>query len=95
VALQIHSKHQECCGYLRAGLGVANFVVLPPDSCFCVLLALLQTSNNFWQSRLWYFKHGLYYQGGMVRAANCLRSTHDLRRRPFMHGCGFEQRLRS
>eukprot|EP00195_Chlamydomonas_chlamydogama_P005703 CAMPEP_0202899678 /NCGR_PEP_ID=MMETSP1392-20130828/7850_1 /ASSEMBLY_ACC=CAM_ASM_000868 /TAXON_ID=225041 /ORGANISM="Chlamydomonas chlamydogama, Strain SAG 11-48b" /LENGTH=653 /DNA_ID=CAMNT_0049585927 /DNA_START=166 /DNA_END=2127 /DNA_ORIENTATION=- len=26
---------------------------------------LSQTSNNFWSKRLWYFKHGLYYQGGM------------------------------
>ncbi|KAJ9529578.1 hypothetical protein QJQ45_013915 [Haematococcus lacustris] len=26
---------------------------------------LSQTSNNFWSSRLWYFHHGLYYQGGM------------------------------
>jgi hypothetical protein len=28
---------------------------------------LSQTSNNFWSSRKWYFSHGLYYQGGMVR----------------------------
>ncbi len=27
---------------------------------------LSQTSNNFWSKRLWYFTHGLYYQGGMV-----------------------------
>ncbi|GAX75478.1 hypothetical protein CEUSTIGMA_g2921.t1 [Chlamydomonas eustigma] len=26
---------------------------------------LSQTSNNFWSKRLWYFKDGLYYQGGM------------------------------
>lgn len=26
---------------------------------------LSQTSNNFWSQRLWYFKQGLYYQGGM------------------------------
>ncbi len=29
---------------------------------------LSQSANHFWQSRLWYFKQGLYYQGGMVRA---------------------------
>ena len=28
---------------------------------------LSQTSNNFWSKRLWYFRDGLYYQGGMVR----------------------------
>jgi betaine lipid synthase len=27
---------------------------------------LSQTSNAFWTPRLWYFKQGLYYQGGMV-----------------------------
>lgn len=27
---------------------------------------LTQTSLRFWTSRLWYFKQGLYYQGGMV-----------------------------
>ncbi|EFJ43864.1 hypothetical protein VOLCADRAFT_83033 [Volvox carteri f. nagariensis] len=26
---------------------------------------LSQTSHNFWSRRLWYFQHGLYYQGGM------------------------------
>ncbi len=26
---------------------------------------LSQTSHNFWSKRLWYFQHGLYYQGGM------------------------------
>ncbi len=29
---------------------------------------LSQTSNSFWSSRLWYFKQGLYFQGGMVRS---------------------------
>ena len=28
---------------------------------------MTQTSLRFWNSRLWYFKQGLYYQGGMVR----------------------------
>lgn len=28
---------------------------------------LTQTSHRFWKDRLWYFKQGLYYQGGMVR----------------------------
>lgn len=28
---------------------------------------LTQTSLRFWNSRLWYFIQGLYYQGGMVR----------------------------
>ena len=27
---------------------------------------LSQTSHNFWSKRKWYFKAGLYYQGGMV-----------------------------
>lgn len=27
---------------------------------------LSQSANHFWRSRLWYFKRGLYYQGGMV-----------------------------
>ena len=27
---------------------------------------LSQTSTNFWSKRLWYFRDGLYYQGGMV-----------------------------
>lgn len=27
---------------------------------------LSQTSNKFWSKRLFYFKQGLYYQGGMV-----------------------------
>ena len=26
---------------------------------------LSQTSNSFWSKRLWYFRDGLYYQGGM------------------------------
>ena len=26
---------------------------------------LSQTSNSFWSTRLWYFRDGLYYQGGM------------------------------
>ncbi|DBB17356.1 hypothetical protein WJX82_002206 [Trebouxia sp. C0006] len=26
---------------------------------------LSQSANHFWQNRLWYFKQGLYYQGGM------------------------------
>ena len=30
---------------------------------------LSQSANTFWQSRLWYFQNGLYYQGGMVRPA--------------------------
>ncbi len=29
---------------------------------------LSQSANHFWQNRLWYFKQGLYYQGGMVSA---------------------------
>lgn len=28
---------------------------------------LSQKGYNFWSTRLWYFKEGLYYQGGMVR----------------------------
>jgi betaine lipid synthase len=28
---------------------------------------LSQKGFNFWCTRLWYFKQGLYYQGGMVR----------------------------
>ena len=31
---------------------------------------LSQTSHNFWSKRTWYFRHGLYYQGGMVSACN-------------------------
>jgi betaine lipid synthase len=27
---------------------------------------LSQKAFNFWSMRLWYFKEGLYYQGGMV-----------------------------
>lgn len=27
---------------------------------------LSQKAVNFWSTRLWYFKEGLYYQGGMV-----------------------------
>lgn len=27
---------------------------------------LTQTSHKFWKERLWYFKQGLYYQGGQV-----------------------------
>lgn len=27
---------------------------------------LSQSATHFWRSRLWYFKRGLYYQGGMV-----------------------------
>ena len=27
---------------------------------------LTQASSNFWDSRLWYFEKGLYYQGGQV-----------------------------
>lgn len=29
---------------------------------------LSQKSYEFWSTRLWYFKQGLYYQGGMVSA---------------------------
>lgn len=29
---------------------------------------MTQASYRFWEPRLWYFKQGLYYQGGMVRA---------------------------
>ncbi len=37
---------------------------------------MTQTSLRFWNSRLWYFKQGLYYQGGMVRLPPpMLRST--------------------
>lgn len=32
---------------------------------------LTQASSNFWDSRLWYFEKGLYYQGGQV----CLTSS--------------------
>ena len=33
---------------------------------------LSETANAFWSTRLWYFRSGLYYQGGMVRpAASC------------------------
>ncbi len=28
---------------------------------------MTQASYKFWECRLWYFKQGLYYQGGMVR----------------------------
>jgi betaine lipid synthase len=28
---------------------------------------LSQKAFSFWSTRLWYFKEGLYYQGGMVR----------------------------
>jgi betaine lipid synthase len=27
---------------------------------------LSQKAFSFWSTRLWYFKEGLYYQGGMV-----------------------------
>lgn len=27
---------------------------------------MTQASYKFWEPRLWYFKQGLYYQGGMV-----------------------------
>lgn len=46
---------------------------------------LSQSANHFWSSRLWYFKRGLYYQGGMVSLsplklcsdkATCLESHH-------------------
>jgi betaine lipid synthase len=33
---------------------------------------LSQKAFNFWSSRTWYFKEGLYYQGGMVSAGFCL-----------------------
>jgi hypothetical protein len=33
---------------------------------------LSQKAFTFWSTRLWYFKTGLYYQGGMVRAARCV-----------------------
>ena len=38
------------------------------DSVYETKLApfLSQSANQFWQNRLWYFKNGLYYQGGMV-----------------------------
>lgn len=36
---------------------------------------LSQTSNDFWRTRLWYFKQGLYYQGGMVSAGDGLAWT--------------------
>jgi hypothetical protein len=29
---------------------------------------LSQKAFNFWNTRTWYFKEGLYYQGGMVSA---------------------------
>ena len=28
---------------------------------------LSEKAYKFWAERLWYFKQGLYYQGGMVR----------------------------
>lgn len=34
---------------------------------------LSQSANHFWQNRLWYFKQGLYYQGGMVSALALLQ----------------------
>ena len=34
---------------------------------------LTQTSLRFWNSRLWYFKQGLYYQGGMVSSLHPIR----------------------
>lgn len=34
---------------------------------------LSQSANHFWQSRLWYFKQGLYYQGGMVGPLSCAK----------------------
>lgn len=48
---------------------------------------LSQTSHNFWSKRLWYFQHGLYYQGGMgklcwvlqVRAGACACINHVMR----------------
>ncbi len=33
---------------------------------------MTQTSHKFWKDRLWYFKQGLYYQGGMVRGLTLL-----------------------
>lgn len=32
---------------------------------------LSQSATHFWRSRLWYFKRGLYYQGGMVSHSCC------------------------
>jgi betaine lipid synthase len=32
---------------------------------------LSQKAYNFWSTRLWYFKEGLYYQGGMVSTRKC------------------------
>jgi betaine lipid synthase len=34
---------------------------------------LSQKAYNFWSTRLFYFKQGLYYQGGMVRGGCWLR----------------------
>jgi len=34
---------------------------------------LSPSANHFWQNRLWYFKQGLYYQGGMVSALALLQ----------------------
>ncbi len=31
---------------------------------------LSQKAHSFWSTRTWYFREGLYYQGGMVRACS-------------------------
>ena len=36
---------------------------------------LSETSAKFWSKRLWYFKHGLYYQGGMGKLCWVLQSV--------------------
>ena len=37
---------------------------------------LTQTSHKFWKDRLWYFKQGLYYQGGQVSTSFDLSLSH-------------------
>ena len=44
---------------------------------------LSQSANHFWQKRLWYFKQGLYYQGGMVRALGLLQLCSLILKRVF------------
>lgn len=35
---------------------------------------LSEASLKFWKKRLWYFKRGLYYQGGMVSRCSSLNT---------------------
>jgi len=47
---------------------------------------LSQKAFNFWNTRMWYFKDGLYYQGGMVRHAVLISSC--VPREPTHQYCG-------